>query len=314
MWSVMVLALAGPDADVDHGDAGAVGAHQVVGGHLRQPGWLLAECVDGFRGQSRTPRHHVARLDKGDVLAGRVGHGGVAQGDELVHVELVVGEQHEVLEPLGRGAGVVAQALQRVVHARRGEQAQRQRLAGARPVRAIGNAVVHGGQVRQVEHVAHQLAARGAHRAFQMVVLGKAEVHRNRLGAGAHLQRHRVVGQQQAELLQVVAGVQVGARQRGLEAAGAGDEAVAQPGVRVRHGAGVHAHERVAGANAGQGARVGLARQRFLRDEAAHGLAQVGQAGLVDGLDLGDGFGGVGETHGGDEGGQMGHGGYFPRT
>jgi hypothetical protein len=61
-------------------------------------------------------------------------------------------------------------------------------------------------------------------------------------------------------------------------------------------------------------ARVGLARQRLFRDEAAHGLAQVGQAGLVDDLDLGDGFGGFGETHGGDEGGQMGHEGYFPRT
>ncbi len=62
---------------------------------------------------------HVARFDEGDVLAVRVGHGLVAQAHELVDVELVVGEQHEVLEPVRRSAGVVAQAVQRIVDARR---------------------------------------------------------------------------------------------------------------------------------------------------------------------------------------------------
>jgi hypothetical protein len=269
---------------------------------------LFSKRIHRFGGQSGATRYHVAGLDKGDVLAGRVGHGGVAHGDELVHVELVVREQHEVLEPFGRGAGVVAQALQRIVHARRGEQAQGQRLAGVWRVRAVRDAVVHGGQVGQIEHVAHELAARGAHRAFEVVVLGEAEVHRNRLRAGAHLQRHRVVGQQQAELFQVVAGVQVGSGQRGLEAAGAGHESVAQPRVCMRHRAGLHAHERVAGADAGQGVGVGLPGQRLAGHEAAHGLAQVGQAGLVDGLDLGQCGRRIGEAHGGDEGGQDGHG------
>jgi hypothetical protein len=54
----------------------------------------------------------------------------------------------------------VAQAVQRVVHARRGEQRQRLRLAGRAPG-AVGDAVVHGGQVGQVEHIAHQHAALG---------------------------------------------------------------------------------------------------------------------------------------------------------
>jgi hypothetical protein len=54
----------------------------------------------------------------------------VAQPDELVDVELVVGEEHEVLEVLGHRARVVAQAVQRVVHARRGEQRQRLGFAG----------------------------------------------------------------------------------------------------------------------------------------------------------------------------------------
>jgi hypothetical protein len=69
----------------------------------------------------------------------------------------------------------VAQAVQRVVHARRGEQRQRLRLAGAAPG-AVGDAVVHGRQVGQVEHIAHQHAALGAELAFDMVVLGKREV------------------------------------------------------------------------------------------------------------------------------------------
>ncbi len=84
---------------------------------------------------------------------------------------------------------------------------------------AVGNAVVHGGQVGQVEHVAHQGAALGAHLAFHMVVFAEREVHRDGLAAGAHFQFHVTVVQQQLESLQVVRVVQVGARQRGLEPA-----------------------------------------------------------------------------------------------
>jgi hypothetical protein len=64
------------DADVDHGDAGAVGAHQVVGRHLRQSGWWgvaptvpLAEPVIRLGRQPHPARHHIARLHERDVLA-----------------------------------------------------------------------------------------------------------------------------------------------------------------------------------------------------------------------------------------------------
>jgi len=97
----------------------------------------------------------------------------MAQAHELVDVELVVGEQHKVLERTRRGAGVVAQPVQRVVHTRRREQRQGLRLAGLGLPGTVGNAVVHGGQVGQVEHVAHQGAALGAHLALDMVVLCK---------------------------------------------------------------------------------------------------------------------------------------------
>ena len=102
---------------------------------------------------------HVAGLDEGVVgrrAAGAPAMRLVAETDELVDVELVVGEQDEVLEVLRVGAGVVAQAVQRVVDARRGEERQRLRLAGARDVGAVGDAVVHRAEVGQVEQVAQQ--------------------------------------------------------------------------------------------------------------------------------------------------------------
>ena len=224
----------------------------------------------------------------------------MAQLDELVDVELVVGEQDEVLEVLGRGAGVVRQPLQRVVDARRGEQGQRLRVAGAGFVRAVGNAVVHRRQVGQVEQVVHQQAALGAHRAFEVLLVAQREVQRDRHRAGADLELHRVVAQQQAELLEVVALEQLGSRQRGLVGAGAADEAVAQARVGARHGGGVHAHEGVT--------RAHPLRQRLAGDEALQPLAQVRDAAAVDGLHLRQRLRGVVEVRGSDEDRADGHG------
>ena len=98
---------------------------------------------------------------------------GVAQGDEFVDVELVIGEQHKVLEVHRVCAAVVAQAVQRVVDARRGEQRQRRGLAGGGFVGAVGDAIVHGRQVGQVKHLAHLGSALSAHFAFDVVVFGE---------------------------------------------------------------------------------------------------------------------------------------------
>jgi hypothetical protein len=232
----------------------------------------------------------------------------VAQAHELVDVELVVREQHEVLEVLGRGAGVVAKPVQRIVDTGRGEQRQRLRLAGARLVRAVGDAVVHRRQVRQVEQVGHQQAASAVQRSFQMVVLGQREVHRYRLVAGADLDRHMVVLQQQAELLEVVAAEQVGPRQRGLVGAGTGHEAVAQARVGAGDGVGVHAHEGIAGPHAGRCVgRAGI-RRRVAGDEALQRAAQVGHARLVDAAHLRERRTRVVEAGRGDEGRKRRHG------
>ena len=296
------LGIGRTDADVDHGDAAAVSAHQVVGRHLRQARRRLALSVGRLRRAADAPRHHIARLDKGDVLAGRVSHGLMPQANKLVDVELVIGEQQKVLEMLGRRAGVMPQAMQRIVHPRRREQGQRQRLARAWFVSAVGDAVIHGAQIGQVKHVAHQLAALGAEAAFQMLLLGKRKMHRNRLGAGADFQRHPMVAHQQGELLQVVLRIQVGSGQGGLETAWPGHKAITQLGrsrkALARHCVGLHPHKGVASAH--------MAGQGLTGHKAPHGVAQMGQAGIVNFTNPSQRGGGVGEAGGGNETGQMG--------
>jgi len=100
---------------------------------------------------------------------------------------------------------------------------------GRRLVGAVGNAIVHRGQVGQVEHIAHAGAALGAHAAFHMVVLGEGKVHRDRLRRWCRPPaRPPWLCSSRRNCSQVVAVVQVGPRERGLEAAGPGDKAVAQ--------------------------------------------------------------------------------------
>jgi len=281
-------------ADVDHRDAAAVSAHQVVGRHLRQARRCGAEVVAQQRRQALAARDHVARLDKRDVVlrARFTGHGLVPEPHELVDVELVVREQHEVLKVLRRSAGVVPQAMQRVVDPRRGEQRQRMRFARAGLTRAVGDAVVHRVEVRQVETVAHQQAALGCQAAFDVVVVGERKVHRDGLRARSHFERHVVVFQQQTELFEVVAREQFGPRQRGLVGAGAGDETVAQARVGTRDRVGAHTHERIAGAH--------VLGHAVARDERLQRAAQVLNTAVVDCTHLRERGGGVVEGRGCD--------------
>jgi hypothetical protein len=97
----------------------------------------------------------------------------VAQCDELVNVELVIGEQHVVLKMRRAGAAVMAQAVQRVVGACPGEQRQRLGLTMGPVPSAVGDAVVHRCQVGQVKHIAQTVAARGCHFAFHVLIFCK---------------------------------------------------------------------------------------------------------------------------------------------
>ena len=169
---------------------------------------------------------------------------------------------------------------------------------------AVGDAVVHGAQVGQVEHVAHQQAPLGRQRALNVVVLGKRKMHRDRLAADAHFQFDPVVLAKQPELVQVIAGVQVRPRQRGLVQAGAGDKAITQAQVLQHvlphHRVGVDANEGIAGAQ--------MAGQRFAAHKALHGVAQVRDLLRVDDFDLRQRRLWLGVAGGCNQGRHVGHG------
>jgi RNase P protein component len=249
-----VLGIGRTDADVDHRDATAIVTQQVVAGHLRQPQRLGTEFVARLRVQADTAGHHIAGFDKCNIFAVTVLHRGAAQAYKLIDIELVVGEQHEVLEVLRRGSRVVAQPVQRVVDPRRGEQGQRFGVAITRFVCAVGDAVVHRGQVRQVERVAHQLAPFDTQAAFDMVVLGKRKMYRYRLVAGSNFQLDPMVVQQQRELIEIVVSRTGRAGSAWSRNTPAGNETIAQPRTVVGHGAdhgmGLHPHIGITGPRA----------------------------------------------------------------
>ena len=155
-------------ADIDHGDAAVPWAHQMVSGHLRQALGVRALHKVGRGGAACMVGDDVAWLDKSGVATARIKHGGLPQTDEFVYVKLVVGKQYKVLKMHGIGTAVVAQALQRIIYARGGKKRQRLRGAGrcavsvamCAAVRAVGNAVIHGGQVGPIKAGLHALALR----------------------------------------------------------------------------------------------------------------------------------------------------------
>ena len=178
----------------------------------------------------------------------------------------------------------MAQSLQRVVDSLRRKQGQRLGVAWARHISAVGNTVIHGAQIRQIKHIAHQLPTLRTQAALKMVLISKGEVHRDRLRAGTHLQLNPMVLYQQRELLEVILGEQVGARECGLKTPGAGNKAIAQASILQAlacHGVGLDAHKGVAGPH--------MAWQGFACHKAAHGAAQVRQAAVVNLLGFGQG-------------------------
>ena len=128
---------------------------------------------------------------------------------------------------------------------------------------------------------------------------------RDRLVAGAHLQAHAVVFEQQRQLLADVKSEQVGPCQCGFKAAGLGHKTVAQAAVQPRAFA--------AGAadlhpNKGVKSPHPVVCHVGTRHKLAHGLAQVVHAVLVDVLNLRQGAVGIVVFGRGDEGRQVLHG------
>ena len=165
--------------------------------------------------------------------------------------------------------------------------------AGGRLVGAVGDAVVHDGEVGQVKHVAHHLATGGGQAAFDMIMFGKRKMHRNRLRASAHFERRAVIFQQQAELFEVISIVEIGPCECGLINAGAVYETVRKTRIGARHGARMHADERITGADV---AAELVACYKFLQR-----VAQVRNRDVINVSDLRESGGRVIETRRSDE-------------
>ena len=239
----------------------------------------------------------IARLHKSGVAAGGILHGALAQADEFVDVELVVGKQHKVLEMLRIGSAVMAQPLQRVIHARRGKQRQWLRRAGRQLQRAVGDAVVHGVQIGPVKADLHALALRRCQLAF--VVCGGVErkVQGNGLLAGADLQTQIGVGQQQCKLLAVIVGKQIGCGERGLMNARPGHKTVRTVYLTAWHSGcrmAVHPHLRIKGTC--------FLRQITFLNKTRQGMAQMRDGLLINRLRLCQSRIGIGKALRGDIG------------
>jgi hypothetical protein len=135
-----------------------------------------------------------------------------------------------------------------------------------------------------------------------VVVLGKREVNRNRLRAGADFQFYIMVLHEQAELLKVVIAVQIRPGQRGFKTAWPGHKTIAELRDigRFQNGAGhrigVDADKRVAGAH--------MAGQAGTGHIALHGAAQMENLLVINGADLRQRGGRVSVAHRRDEEGQ----------
>ena len=195
------LGVGGADADIDHGDAAMVRLLQVIGRHLRQ-----ARRRHAFAGRARPAL--VTTLPgstKFDVSVAAIGHQLAGAGDEFVDVELVVGEQHEVLEMLRRGRGVVRQAVQRIVDALCREWRQRPWLAERHFERAVGDLVVGAVEVRHVEQVADRPLDAFGRGAIDMRAFEEGEMQRDRRGRFRNRDRNAVVAHDQAKLFDEIA-------------------------------------------------------------------------------------------------------------
>src|ERR1700682_6447818 len=91
-------------ADVNHGDASIAGLDEMKSRHLRH---ALRDSARRSSAYASIARDHVAGLDEGFGTGMARGHVLVAQAPESIDIELVVREDHKVLEVLRIGAGVV---------------------------------------------------------------------------------------------------------------------------------------------------------------------------------------------------------------
>ena len=117
-------------ANVNHSGASIAGLDEMKSRHLRHAPRDNARRSSAY---ASIARDNIARFDEGVDAGVAQGHVVAAQAAEGIDIELVVREDHKVLEVLRIGAGVVEQPVQRIVDARSTEQRKRLGCAGMPP-------------------------------------------------------------------------------------------------------------------------------------------------------------------------------------
>ena len=276
------------DADIHHGDAGAEAALQMIGRHLRQARRRAArDRLDRTGG-----RHEIAGLDEGVIPPAPLGHQAARAGAELVDIELVVGEQHEVLEMLGIRRGVMREAEERIIDARRRERGERHGRAGRRHIGAVDDGVIRHGEVGHVEHVAQRTLDPRRELALDMNAVREGEMQWDRQVGRADRDRNAVIAQQQADLLRQIAAEEAWLGDRGRILARTRDMAIGEAGIDMGVAARPDADLRISGAHP-------ALRQRAMQ-QRIEAIAQMRRMRVIDLLEAPHRLHRIGEGLGGD--------------
>src|SRR5277367_1623184 len=197
------------------------------GRHLRHSLRDDASCSSA---KSRVACDHIAGLDEGVGAGVPRSHALMTQAREDVDVELVVCEDYKILEVLRVGAGVVKKPVQRIINSSRTEQSERFRCSGQSRERAIGDRIVHGGEIRRVEHVTHGAVDAWVStfraRRYNIDVAAISEMDWDRFARLADFDWNPVVLDQELDLFRKISAEEVGPRYGRRVDARPSDEAV----------------------------------------------------------------------------------------
>ena len=149
-------------------------------------------------------------------------------GAEFVDVELVVGEEHEVLEMVGARRRVVAEPRQRIVDALRGKGGERRGLARPRLVGAVGDLVIGVRQVRRVEEVSQRQLDVFRDLRLHIGAFAEGEMQRDRRRRFGNRDARAVVAHQKAELFLEIVAEEFRPRDGRRVDAGRGDVAIGE--------------------------------------------------------------------------------------
>ncbi len=272
------------DTNIDHCDTRMVCPLQVISGHLGQALERVAVAGRGFSRQ----RDDVARLHKAFVTAAAFCHQFAGIGAELVHIELVVGEKHEVLEMRGTCRRIMRQPMQRIIDALGGEWRKRHRFARCGLEVSIDDLVIRCSQIGYVEQITQRMREGARDRCLDIGAFLEGEMDRDWRRGFLHRHGHTVIAHQKANLLVQVMIEQIGARDVCGIIARRRDVPISQPRIHMREAGRGQTYFRIIGA------------VTLRRDLAARNLlervAQEGRVAIIEFLQGGNRRTGIGEN------------------